>query len=286
VGSAKLLTADITQLQMEECDREKHFGEYKNNFSMPFLGSKCLHAGQLDLSLYGIYGDFMPYSFINVAINFCNNSTMINSCPAESELAPILRNVFFTYGYIDYEVDHSDLLSPLKSFLKFKSSPINWDLNIRYFENIGVVNYLTDDNFIFEDHKLVSAYQNTKTETTVSIRHGSDLYPSVTFASLSIVRDPKVTTYKKSFLKIKTLLAKIGGILNALTFIFKFISSLITKNLLLEKTINDFTYFGEKAENKSFFQNKFKAAVNENITMLFIFNLGILLPSWKFQIMR
>ncbi len=142
------------------------------------------------------------------------------------------------------------MLKPLKPYLKVQSSPINWDLHIRYYENIGVVNYFTDENIIFEDYQLVSGYQSTKTDLSVAIRHGSALYPGITFATLSFIRDPKVTSYNKSFLKVQTLLAKIGGILNVLIFLFKFVSSSITKNLLLEKIINDYIYFDEKRGNK------------------------------------
>jgi hypothetical protein len=243
-----------TNIPLEDCDKEKHFGTYED-MSMQLSGSKCLSAGKFDLSLYGIYGDYKPNSFINIAINFCNNATTNNTCPTESEMAPVLRNVFIQFGYIDYSVDHLDVKNPTKPYLKFQTLAINWDLHTRYYENLGIVDYYTDENLIFEDFQLTSAYQNTKTDSTVSIRHGSSLYPGITFATLSFIRDPKVTTYNKSFLKVQTLLAKIGGILNALIFLFKFVSSVITKNLLLEKIINDFIHFEDNIETKSLNSN-------------------------------
>jgi hypothetical protein len=251
IKSGDPLTAKITSLPMEECNGEKHFGDYKDSLSFHLKGSKCLAPNKFNISLYGFYGDITPFSFINVAINFCNNVTNNNTCPSESELAPVLRNVFLAFSYIDNQVDHNDLNLPVKPYVKSQVPPINWDLHNRYFENIGVVDYFTDSDLIFENYQLTSSYMSTKLDLTVSIRHGSALYPGITFATLSIVRDHKVTTYKKSFLKVQTLLAKIGGILNALTFLFKLVSSIITKNLLLEKIYNEFFFIQNKFKDKS-----------------------------------
>jgi hypothetical protein len=248
------LTAKITSLPMEECNGEKHFGDYKDSVSFHLKGSKCLAPNKYNISLYGFYGGITPFSFINVAINFCNNVTNNNTCPSESELAPVLRNVYLAFGYIDNQVDHNDVNLPVKSYVKTQIPPINWDLHNRYFENIGVVDYFTDTDLIFENYQLTSSYMSTKLDMTLSIRHGSALYPGITFATLSFVRDHKVTTYKKSFLKVQTLLAKIGGILNALTFLFKLVSSIITKNLLLEKIFNEFFYIENKLHDKSLLQ--------------------------------
>ncbi len=175
--------------------------------------------------------------------------------PPESELAPVLRNVYLAFGYMDNQVDHNDINQPIKPYFKSSIPPLNWDLHNRYFENIGVVDYFTDNDLIFENYQLISSYQSTKLDLTVSIRHGSTLYPGITFGTLTIVRDHKVTTFKKSFLKTQTLLAKIGGVLNAFTFLFKFISTIITKNLLLEKIFNEFFYYNDdKNDHKSIIQ--------------------------------
>jgi hypothetical protein len=251
IKSGDPLTAKITSLPMEECNGEKHFGEYKDSVFFHLKESKCLAANKFNISLYGLYGDIFPYSFLNVAVNFCNNATTNNTCPSESELAPALRNVFLFFGYIDNQIDHNDLNQPVKPYVKSQVPPLNWDLHNRYFENIGVVDYFTDTDLIFENYLLTSSYMSTKLDLTVSIRHGSALYPGITFGTLTFIRDHKVTTFKKSFLKVQTLLAKIGGILNALSFIFKLVSSIITKNLLLEKIFNEFFYIENKLHDKS-----------------------------------
>jgi hypothetical protein len=235
------LVPQITHILLNDCTNEQEFGNYKNILSIvPLEGSKCLSSGKYNLSLHGKYGDFQPFSFINVAINFCNNKTNNFTCPSFSEMASVLKNVYLHYAFVEYELNHNDLNNPLKKYLKYESPPINWDLHIRYYQSLEVINYSTDFGFFFEDYELHSGYRTGNSDQSVSIRHGSTLYPDITFATLTFIRDTKTRNIFKSFLKIQNLLAKIGGILNALNFIFRFVCSMLTKNLFYTKILNDY----------------------------------------------
>jgi hypothetical protein len=143
-------------------------------------------------------------------------------------------------------------VNPLTPIITSESLPMNWDLHTRYYYNFKKVYYNTDYGFAFEDINSTDTYVYSKRDISVQIRHGSALYPNVTFGTLTITRDPNSSIYQKSFDKVQSVLARIGGIINFLLLLGKFISYIITKNLFLMEIFNKELRYDEKKSPTEF----------------------------------
>jgi hypothetical protein len=233
------LSLDNYEIPLETCDCSKHLGEYASLFQITNLTEfKCIPNNKYDLSLRGIYVDGNSNNnFLNIVVNSCNNQTRNNSCPSEEILERYLKNVYLIMVYVDYEIDHYNYENPLKPILRTHTFPINWDIHSRYFFTFKSLIYNTDKGLVFEDKRVDRAYKFESNSQNVQIRKGSLLYSS-TIGTITISREPILNVYDRSYPKIQTLLAKIGGLVQGVLFISKTLSYLITKNLFLVDLIN------------------------------------------------
>jgi hypothetical protein len=258
--SANYFSIENFEIPLEPCDPMKHLGKSAPLFETNNLtGLKCIPYDKYDLSLKGVYGESNSNTntntFLNIVVNMCNNQTTNNMCPDKSILELYLKNVYLVLVYVDYEVDHYDHQNPIKPFIRTATFPINWDLHSRYFFTFKSLNYKTDVGLVYEDKKLQKGYQYANNQQNVQIRQTSILYDG-TIGTVTISQEPMSDVYNRSYPKLQTLLAKIGGVVQGFMIIGKALAYFITKNLFLTDLINsnfksdDFNAFIEKNEKE------------------------------------
>ena len=224
----------ITEIPLEDCDLEKHFTEFKDIFNSTIISDhKCLNKN-FDLSLFGKYGNSeSSYSFINIAINMCNNKTTDNKCPSKEILETKLKNVFLSFKYIDHEINHNDLINPVNPVVFNGLLSFNWDIHSRYFYYFRNLFYSTDLGLIIDNENTIQKYIFEKYDQSVSIRHGSALYPNLTIGTMTIIGNDISAIYNKSFPKLQLLISRIGGIINSIITFSQIIAYFYTKNLFI-----------------------------------------------------
>ena len=105
----------------------------------------------------------------------------------------------------------------------------------------------------------------SKIDQTVQIRHGSLLYPGLSIGTVTLYKDSSVHEYTRIYPKIQTLLARMGGSIQAILLIGKAICYIFTKNLFLidminlnfSRDLNEYEDPGKLTENKIFHSNTF-----------------------------
>jgi len=228
----------FSELKTESCDISQ-FNKYGELFSIiEYQKFECIPPNKYNISIFGNNGDAEAKSHMNIYVNMCNNVTMNNGCKTKEEIKPLLENTYLHMGYIDYEINHYDYDNPVKPYLRIETFPINWDLHTRYYYGINSVNYISDYGFIFDKSKVFNYYSSSKIDQTVQIRHGSLLYPGLSIGTVTLYKESSVHEYKRLYPKIQTLLARIGGSIQAILLIGKAICYIITKNLFLIEMIN------------------------------------------------
>ena len=190
----------------------------------------------------------------------CNNKTTNDKCPSNEFLETQLKSVFLSFKYIDYEINHYDVNEPIKPRIFNGLLSFNWDLHARYFYYFRNLIYSTDLGFIFEDHKIFEKYVFQNYEQSVSIKHGSALYPNVTIGTMTIVGNEISAIYNKSYPKFQTSIARIGGIINSIITYAQIIAYFFTKNLFLIDMIN----INFKYEEVDKIKDQIKHSVNNN----------------------
>ena len=245
----------VYEIPLEPCQNSS-FGEFAPLFSSylkQFPGSKCIPFQKYNLTLYGTWGSPNHHSFINIVVNMCNNRTTNNTCPDESVIEPVLKNVYLQMLYVDKFIDNYNYDNPIQAILKSESFPINWDIASRYFYQFKSLSYETDVGTVFEDKRKSSTYQFSNYVQNVQIRHGSSLYPGLTIGTVTLHRQIQGDQYYRSYPKLQTLLARIGGVIQAVMMVSQTLSHVITKNMFLVHMINAYFTFDldEPDSNKS-----------------------------------
>jgi len=225
------------EIPLEPCN-STHMGEHASLFQIKNLtGLKCIPYNKYDLSLKGFYGDGNSNTFLNIAVNACNNQTRNNECPNETLLEQYLKNVYLIMVYMDYEIDHYNYATPIKPVVRTHTFPINWDIHSRYFFTFKSLFYNSDNGLIFEDKSTNQGYKFESNQQNLQIRRGSLLYSS-TIGTVTISREPISNVYDRAYPKIQTLFAKIGGLVQGILFLSKALCYLITRNLFIVDLIN------------------------------------------------
>jgi hypothetical protein len=271
----------VYEMQLEPCKPE-HFAKYESYFSnVQYSKMKCIPSQKYNVSLFGRYGDSNPNSFLNIVVNMCNNMTTNNTCPSQQEIEPYLKNVYLHFLYLDHEVDHYNYAQPIQRYLRSETFPINWDLHARYFYSFSSLTYDTDIGAVFVNKRQQTTYKLNKVEQTVQIRHGSSLYPGVTIGTVTFFRQPSGDQFHRTYPKLQTLLARIGGSIQGIMLISKAFCYIFTKNLFLIDMINlNFNNEVEEDENlKSLKVNKI--GVNQSSSIFISRSMGIRMSNMK-----
>jgi len=223
------------EIDLEPCDSSRHFGNFAGLLeTIPFYPKMKCFTRNFDYSLIGKYGDALhPGTFINIAVNMCNNITTGGKCPSKEVLRPILENTYLSVFYIEYEISHDNFYEPLKPVLKTIIVPINWDIHTRYFNSIKRITHTTDTGFLFEDKVRKYGYSESTMLPISQIRQGSTLYPDLTIGTFTIIGSAMSDNYFRVYLKGQVLLAQIGGITNTILMIGKLICYIVTKNMFI-----------------------------------------------------
>lgn len=158
--------------------------------------------------------DETSFKQITYDITICDPS--VESCP--DDLEQVVKKAFLGFYLRDNYIDETDYESPinyniatlLNKFIYGSTKEIIFDVSKTYFQ--------TDDGWLLESLSLQESSKISKilTETTPPSKD----YPN----SLMwiILASPRLgTTYQRRYMKIQDLLAKIGGLINAMIIISK-----------------------------------------------------------------
>jgi len=256
----------INNIMYEKCSLNKHLlkSKYKNFFTnIDFESYYCLNINEYDLTIQGTFGDLNKgYSYINLYINEClvksitnNNSNLnngLNQCSDKSEILKKIGDLtlYLRIAYIDFRIDHTDYINPYKPYLKSDAIMFTYKSKSRVFYYFKNVFYNTDIGYFEKNIKMESSnifdeYQITYPQVTFQVPEA--------FGLLSILISNKGNEFKKSYPKIQTLIANIGGVIKGITLIFEFILQYISTKSMFIYLSNFFinSYDFKKNQNKN-----------------------------------
>lgn len=231
-------------VEMEKCDINKHFGESRNLFEKKSKIDDyyCIRPDQLakNLTIYGVFGDLTKgYSYVNLYISKCNNNSIYNTknvtCAPQEEINDALdKTIYLRIAYIDYKVDHNEK-NPISPFVREEALQVTTKNYPRVYYNMKNEIYKTDNGVLgqnFEEFEF-TAFDNTYTVLSMNPFRVQE-----SFTLFSILVSQSGTLSIRSFIKLQTLLANIGGVVNAVILIMKTISMTISEKLLMAYIIN------------------------------------------------
>jgi hypothetical protein len=228
----------VTPVPLEPCLIDKHFGEYRKYFENVSMNNRfCLVPGKVNITTYGIYGDVTRgNSFLDVSLYKCQNTSTFNRCKSPEEINQQLSLAYMSIYYMDFSINPKDFENPIIPFMQSEVLQCGSKLFNAFQSSRTSINIETDRGFVFEDVNSQETYSFGQTERIV------DLPSDNRITRYYITNSKKTELYRRSYSKFQTLLANVGGIINAIMkmsiTIVEFVSVLELNDFLILNLFN------------------------------------------------
>ena len=236
------------ELETESCSFETNLIDYKNSnlLDVSNISSWKCFKQNVPLNLTNNSTEQKTYYF-SIYVRPCvNSSKNNNNCFPKQEILNKLNSssINFQYYFPSFDIDHSNIYNPIKENVMYKTFKIFPSMYYSFYEYMKIVNYTTDNGFLME---------NKKTWQMI----GRDPFTSFYFISISGVNKVpnsftviqffltpnSIDTYYRSFMKIQSVIANIGGAMSLILFFSKHLTEVISSRILYVKLLNEFVQY-------------------------------------------
>jgi hypothetical protein len=240
-GSPTVINAPYRQCESDDLKGyEASFTGFKN-----LQQYMCLDKKISNLTLFGEYGDIVKgYSRLQVYVAKCTNNSALNpnadkqNCMSDSQIDTILgRNPVHIYiVYPDNNIDFKDTANTFNTYLKTEDFIFPLLALNRYLYYIKRTFVQSDYGFVFEDFSEISSYQYDRTESSLFI--GSSFVVKEAIGLITFSLSQKADLHIRSYNKLQSLMANIGGFVNFIYIVARLIVHYISSKSLLLKYVN------------------------------------------------
>jgi hypothetical protein len=233
----------ITQLYFDRCEYEK-LGEYKNLFEKykdRMNNFFCLYPDKYNFSLYGYSGNDANNSLFNIYLNRCINGTNNNknNCYSSEYQKSELTVSFFQLISLEHQIDSDNYTHPLQIKAQPHTYFITNTLYKRFIKYYKGISYHTEDGVVFSNTWDVEGFQEDYYETIVDQRVGSS-YPGQ-FTNICFYMSGSTDVLKRTYYKLQTAVANIGGAAQFISIVAKFIITMVCENFYFHSIASKFT---------------------------------------------
>jgi len=230
----------------------------------------CLPQDESNLIILGSYGDFRGFSYIQIKILKCMNSTQNNNqCFDSNKIEKFIKNSILIYGMIDYNIDHNQPEDPFVS----KIITEGYFMTSQYLKSIRVkrkkISYRTDYGFFFKSEKNIEKYLYDYSIPVIEDFNRDDANRNY-FMDLYIEASGKNDVHNRVYQKLQDALAGSFTILASLHSLLLFIIDFFYDKIYFQKLINHIIDFEEndKIEPKLNKINTLRSSINNRNTFI------------------
>jgi hypothetical protein len=205
----------------------------------------CFDKSKLDLTVFGTNGDILNgYSKLQIYIAKCTNDSSLNpnvdkkNCMTSSSIDSILSStpLHFYMTYPDNNIDFHNTSYPFYNYLRTEDFTFPLSANYKYSYILKKALLYSDFGLVFEDRTKEEIFQYDRTESTVFI--GSGFNVKEAFGVISVSLSEKADSHIRSYSKLQSLVANIGGIVNFIYLIARFVVNYVSGKMLLTNYVN------------------------------------------------
>lgn len=287
----------ITRIELERCSKDKHYGAYKDMLEKNQILEKywCIPTGKQNLTLYGNWADSVnPNSYLVFKISKCMNyennnytnnfinktfsnisnsvntnySSNINStnsgnsiinnqaCKSDSVIQKNLLQVYLNIFFLDYDIDHNNYETPGMLIQRSETFALSSTSYSSYYLRKKIVKYQTDSGFLFSNigNEVFFQEDSLSMITDLSVNNS----PTGTFGNINISISKKTDVFFRSYIKIQSALANIGGIVEGIFFTFSFLMKFLMKGSYYKQLGRSAYSFGPDPTEKIKYFKPFK----------------------------
>ncbi|CAD8114153.1 unnamed protein product [Paramecium sonneborni] len=240
---------DCQEIPIETCDMSHFTTELQQQYfsTIRFGTVQCIKRDYLEMNPLILQGQFNAriYKYLLIQFAPCTNSTSFQGCAPQEEINKILEAGQYNVYKSDYltQLEHSGL--PYEQIITNEFTSFSLSTSKTIVHSYRIMQTQTDQGLIWEE-----SYMNTNLQQQ-EWREVSDFFNHQYLVCHYIKLDFKQTSIKRTYIKLQTILAKIGGILQILIMIVGiFLKPLIENLMKFEIASSLYSYQEEQAEQQ------------------------------------
>lgn len=245
-------TQTIYELETEPCTFEKHLTNpiYKEYFKFNISMYQCIKPNTYNLSL-SADDSTNSVTYFNIYISECENSTQNgNYCLPVSEIETQLANLdmYFEFYFPTYIIDHYNRTNPIKEYYYTNMEKIFSNFFYSYYEGQKILNYSSDDGNVFQDFIDYEGFSrdNINSFSQLSPQKTQVYIPKSIAVVQFTINSSQFDQYKRTYPKLQSVVANIGGIFKFITVIAQIISQFVTEKMMFVNLANWVIFFDKK----------------------------------------
>ncbi|CAD8129871.1 unnamed protein product [Paramecium sonneborni] len=239
---------NCTQIPYEPCNMS-HFTTkiQKKYFSIIRMGAiQCINRKYLHENSLTLQGQITSWSFRYISIQFsaCQNTSQQQSCAPQEEIESVLQSGHYNVYKSDYltTLDHPDQPFHEVITLEFSSFSISTSKTIS--QRYKISQTITDQGLIWEQIQHQSNIQQSEW------REINEFYNHQFLIAHFIRLDYKLTNNIRTYVKLQTILGKLGGIFQILIMILVIILRPIVENFMKLEMVNSLFNFSDSFQTQ------------------------------------
>jgi hypothetical protein len=211
------------ELKAEQCDLNKNFPYFKDEFShQPLSSLYCVDPSTFqNIFIGGNWGQEF-FNYLQIRIQTCQNSTDSNvTCKTPEEIDNVLSGGYFVVNLIDSLFEPKNYTNPQKHFRRdtFTTMSNKFYKEVTYY--LKNIDYNTDRGVLVED---------LSTEKYLQLDYDKELYDfrsNLNGVILDCVfrMSNKKDIYFRKYIKIQDVLAQVGGLIKAIIIVVQILYS-------------------------------------------------------------
>jgi len=253
-------------INLEKCNPKIHYIN-QNNFMYNFDYNKflCPVPGQ-NLSFGGRFGDHINgYDILEIHLNKCMNSSDYDSviCESEEKITNFLNNSYLEFIYISEIPQHNDYKNPIVKYVRNEIYTIAKENTKRYYQYFTLSEYISDDGLFFKRKTKFPFIETERTDLDFVKEEDQEYYSRNALLEVSLTFTDKKKIYTRTYLKIQDVMRNIGGFIDLIYIICKFICTYLSSKRMLLDIINHIL-----------FEDKYEKNINRKTSSLYNLNIS------------
>ncbi|CAD8042845.1 unnamed protein product [Paramecium primaurelia] len=205
-----VVTVQCSLLPTETCNMSHFVTEQQNDyFSRMRLGAmQCINREYLKLNPPPLQGQLnaMVYQYLKIQLTVCHNSTEYQKCASPEEIKSILMSGHYVVYTSDYLTQLNNPSEPYKQIINSEFSGFSVSTSKIIKQYFRIIETTSDDGWLLQNiHVKENLKQQEWRETT-------ELYNEEYIVEHYIALDYRQTNYNRNYVKIQTVLSRLGGI--------------------------------------------------------------------------
>jgi hypothetical protein len=228
------ITKKFNEIKLKRCEISDFLG-YESIFSsLDFKNAYCLDSSQ-NITIRGSFSNNI-WNFVRISIFACNNSTDKVTCRSQREIDAKMKSTYLAFQYGEFVSDPGNFYFPMKKIL----GDYNVAFSNFYQKKIAAIikrtNVTTDTGFIFDSNENEIFYQldGPPIEMFWPFAPG----PTDYILQLTLRLSYSETKNHRSYIKMQSVVAQIGGLYNFLYLIIKSVVLYFTKPVFISEFLN------------------------------------------------